>query len=58
MKEIQGSLPNGTDTMKNIFHTHTQLILGLVGADLKTLPSDVTPEEHNLAAQRGSFFWI
>ncbi|PLW26024.1 hypothetical protein PCASD_26368 [Puccinia coronata f. sp. avenae] len=53
MKEICGSLPNGTETMTNIVHTHTQLLLGLNGADLASLPPDITNEERNLAVQRG-----
>ena len=53
MKEIQGSLPEGTETMENVFHTHTRLLLGINGTNLKTLPPDVTDDKHNLAVQRG-----
>ena len=53
MKEIQGSLPEGTETMANVVHTHTQLLLGINGTNLETLPPNVTNDKQNLAVQWG-----
>ena len=60
MKEIQGSLPEGTETMANVVHTHTQLLLVINGTNLKTLPTNVTNDKRNLAVQQGkniTIFW-
>ena len=53
MRELWSSLPEGSDSMKNIVHKHTQLLLGINGSDWKNLPSEVTVQERDLAVQRG-----
>ncbi|OAV87526.1 hypothetical protein PTTG_29403 [Puccinia triticina 1-1 BBBD Race 1] len=53
MKDLRGTLPEGSEPLKNIVHQHTRLLLGVTGTDLKTLPLQPNAEERDLAVQRG-----
>jgi hypothetical protein len=58
MKELRGTLPEGSEPLKTIVHKHTRLLLGVEGTDLKTLPLQPNVDEQDLAVQREKKPWI